>query len=77
MGTFFRDGTGVTKNFKKGAEWLKKSAIKGDVDAQRALAELLETGAKGVPKNIAEAKKWMTKAAKQGDKEAKKALRRM
>lgn len=49
--------------------WLRKSATKGNVNAQQKLAKCYEDG-RGLPQNREEAMKWYLKAADNGDSNA-------
>ena len=56
---------GFEKNNKKAAEWMKKSADQGNVDAQVVMGAMYDRGL-GVPGNRDTATKWYEKAAAQG-----------
>ena len=55
----YRDGKGVTQDYKEAAKWFRKAAEKGDAFGQRELGLCYETG-KGVGKDQKEAEKWLT-----------------
>jgi TPR repeat protein len=57
---------------KKALKWLKKSANKGYVEAQKMLGILYYKGYEeiGIKENKKEAFKWFQKAANQGDEDA-------
>jgi len=65
LGNLYREGNGVSKDFKKAVEWYRKSAGQGYDVAQNALGFRYFSGT-GVPKDIPEALKWFLKAAEQG-----------
>ena len=65
LGRAYREGQGVTADAGTAAEWFRKAAAQSNVEAQYALAVLLEQGS-GVPKDEAEALRLYELAAKSG-----------
>ncbi len=63
-------GNGVPTDFVKSAEWLRKAAKQGHVDAQATIGKLLLQGPSGVPKDYEEATNWLRRAADAGDTQA-------
>jgi hypothetical protein len=59
-------GEGVDKDFNKAAEWSRKAAEQGDVNAQNNLGTIFAEGVTG-PVNWTEALVWYRKAAAQGN----------
>ena len=60
---------GATKDYIKAAEWYRKAADQGDVDAQYKLGLFYENGY-GVAQNKEEAVKWYRKSAENGNASA-------
>jgi uncharacterized protein len=57
---------GFRVNKSEAALWYRRAAEQGEVEAQRALAEMYFSG-DGVPRDYVEAKRWFAKAANMGD----------
>jgi TPR repeat protein len=76
MGTMFRLGTGVEKNFLLGLEWLAKAGEQGHLGAQARLGNIYFWGdpLNNLPQDLAAAKKWLLLAAEQGDRESQSTL---
>lgn len=72
---FYIGSSGAAENEKLSAEWFRKSAELGNVEAMTDLAEQLEYG-RGGEKNVTEALKWYVKAAELGDLVAQRRLAR-
>ncbi len=58
------------KDYPEIVRWLRKSALKGYLEAQFALGKIYQFGKPGVLPDLQEAEKWYEKAAEQGDKQA-------
>jgi len=69
MGLAYHNGTGVTKDFVKAAEWFRRSAEQGNQYSQSNLGNLYAQGF-GVEKDEAKALEWWEKAAAQGHGQA-------
>lgn len=65
--------TALNKDYKRAADWYRKSAFQGYAEAQRRLGMLYEEGT-GVAKDPFEAVKWYRMAAEQGDAKAQNCL---
>lgn len=65
----YAKGNGVTRNYKKAAEWYGRAAGQGLAPAQYHLAALHERG-RGVKKDTALARVWYERAANQGNVKA-------
>jgi len=72
----YETGTGVTKDLAQAAQWYRKVADFGIVDAQYKLGQFYQTGI-GVNKDLVPAAQWYDKAAKQGMDEARYELGKM
>lgn len=72
----YASGEGADKDPAKALEWFKKSANKGNADAQYNVAIAYENGA-GTEKDIDAAIRWFRLAAEQGDRGAKKKLKEL
>lgn len=70
---FFR-GDGVARDTYKSLVWMRKSAERGNVDAQLALGRFYLSGLEEMGADPAEAESWLTAAAGQGNAEAKQLL---
>ena len=66
----------MSQNSQQAAEWLRKAARKGHVEAMRRLGLLCLEG-RGLPQDDREASKWLYSAAEEGDQEAARLLERM
>jgi TPR repeat protein len=69
LGTMYRCGDGVPRDYKKAVTWYRKAAEQGNASAQSSLGEMYYFGYEvfeGVPQDYNEAVKWYTKAAEQG-----------
>ncbi len=69
LGRIYEDGTGVTRDYVKAAEWYRKSAEQSNPASQLRLGELYSAG-KGVKRDLLEAYMWMTVAGSLGHPEA-------
>jgi TPR repeat protein len=65
LGKMYYDGEGVTKNYQKAVEWLRKAAGQGLDKAQNSLGYMYANGY-GVTKDYQKAVEWYRKAAEQG-----------
>ncbi len=63
-------GRGVARDMGQAADWFKRAADLGYVDAQYNLGVLYERG-DGVPQSLTDAYKWYAVAAAAGDNESK------
>jgi TPR repeat protein len=68
-GLFYYNGSGVSRDMKQAALWLKKAAEQGHSGASYLLATMYE-GSKGVRKDNREAVKWYRNAAVTGNADA-------
>jgi TPR repeat protein len=66
-------GEGEPRNDTEAAQWFRKAAEQGHVDAQSSLALMYSAGL-GVPHDVIEAAKWYREAAERGDAEAQAAI---
>lgn len=69
LGIAYAKGDGVAKNDGQAAEWYKKAAAKGDVNAELDLGVAYANGT-GVPKDLARAITWWNKAAEKDEPNA-------
>ena len=76
LGIMYEKGIDVPQDKLKAAEWYRKAAEKGLVQAQFRLGSLYYHG-QGVPKDLKQAAEWYTKAAEQGYPPAQAALGNM
>ncbi|HNL81153.1 MAG TPA: tetratricopeptide repeat protein, partial [Agitococcus sp.] len=60
-------GEGVAKNSTKAAEWFRKAAEQGEIDAQYSLGEMYRDGADDFMQDNTKAVEWFIKAAEQGN----------
>jgi uncharacterized protein len=67
-------GKGLKKDFEKAAEWFRKAAEQGDVEAQCNLGVMFAEGI-GVARDYEKSMEWLVKAADQGDETAQGNLR--
>lgn len=58
------------KDYPTIVRWLRKSAMKGNLEAQYALGKIYQFGKPGILQDLPEAEFWYEKAAAQGDKQA-------
>lgn len=65
LGTKYRDGLGVQRDYKAAVKWFTLAAKQGDVNGQGSLAAMYFKGS-GVPQDRKIAVKWYTLAAEQG-----------
>ena len=65
LGIMYFKGVGVSKDYKKAAEWIRKAAEQGNLAVQTNLGTMYHNG-HGVLKNNKVAVKWFRKAAEQG-----------
>ena len=61
LGVSYRDGNGVTKDYKQAMDWFVKAAAAGDSDAMLNIGFLYADG-QGVTTDYAKAKEWYQKA---------------
>ena len=66
LGVLYRDGKGVTQNYKEAVSWFFLSASQGDADAQASLGYLHENG-QGVTQDFTQAVRWYHLSASQGN----------
>ncbi len=71
IGVAYVYGLGTLKDYKKGMNWLKKAAEKGNAAAQSDLGGIYATGSAGVLKDMNKAKHWIEKGHANGDPKAK------
>lgn len=76
LGTMYRRGQGVRRDFAEAARWYRKAGEQGHVQAQYWLGVMLHRG-QGVKKDFAEALGWHRKAAEQDHTGAQHWLARM
>ena len=76
LGYLYQEGWGVVQSDKRAFEWYKKSAAKGDMNAQNNLGTCYEDGT-GVPQNYQEARRLYKLASAQGLDVATKYLMRV
>lgn len=69
LAQMYEEGKGVDQDYKKAAEYYKKSAEKGNNEAQYFIGEMLYQG-RNIKRDFKEALKWFRKAAEQGNAEA-------
>jgi TPR repeat protein len=69
LGMIYRNGQGVTQDYKQAIYWYKKAAEQGDADAQYILGVMYYEG-QGVSQDYKQASSWYRKAAEQGDEKA-------
>jgi hypothetical protein len=62
-----RNTTEAGEAYKLAAEWYRRAAEEGLVEAQLRLAALYRDGGKGFPRDMAQAATWYRKAAEEGD----------
>src|ERR1022692_3757568 len=65
LGLMYANGIGVSPNSSEAAQWLRKAAAQGHLQAQYNLGVIYATGA-GMPKDIFEGIRWYREAATQG-----------
>ena len=66
LGSCYRDGIGVDKDYAEAVKWYRKAAEQNDTTAQNCLAGCYSTG-NGVNQDFAKAVMWWRKAAERGD----------
>lgn len=66
IGNMYGRGTDLPKDEKKAAEWIMKSARRGDTSAQIAMADRFLNGI-GVAQDFVQGKRWCEEASKKGD----------
>jgi TPR repeat protein len=71
---YFR-GDGIRQNTYQSIKWMRDSAERGYLDAQKALGRLYLTGLGEMGADPGEAEKWLSITASRGDKEAAKLLK--
>jgi hypothetical protein len=68
VGQAYAAGKGAPQDGAQAAEWLRKAADKGSIEAFKALGSLYRDGAgKHFPRDLAQAVSWYRKAAEAGD----------
>ena len=72
----YKNGAGVTTNYKKAARWYLQAAEQGLKEAQFELAAMFCSGT-GVPRDYELCRNWLEKSAKQGHAAAARVLGRM
>jgi TPR repeat protein len=65
----YNEGRGVSQDFTKAAQWYRRAAEQGEIDAQSILGAMYYQG-QGVPQDYAEAAQWYRRAAEQGEIDA-------
>jgi TPR repeat protein len=70
---YFR-GDGKRKDSYQALVWMRKSAERGNLQAQKALGAFYLFGLEEMGSDPQEAEKWLSLAVSQGDKESKKLL---
>lgn len=70
LGSIYKDGKGVPKNYAEALRWFHKSAAQGNAHAQFGIGIMYNDG-RGVETNFEEAVKWYTMAAAQDHTNAK------
>lgn len=73
---YFR-GDGVQQDSYRALQWMRNSAEKGDIAAQKAVGKLYMTGLEEMGADFREAEKWLTIAASRGDEEAEELLQKV
>jgi Sel1 repeat len=73
----YLEGKGIAKDTVQGLAWLQKSADRGFVGAEYALAYMYQNGAAKLPKDQHKAADWYRKAAKQQNKASQDELTKM
>ena len=76
LGVLYAQGRGCEQSYERAAEWAKRAASAGDMDAQAALAVFHEHGI-GVPKDYLEARRLFTLSSAQGHPKATDHLARL
>jgi len=72
-GQGYAAGSGVDQDDTIAADWYRKAAVLGNLEAQLRLADCYRDG-RGVPRDMAQAAEWYRKAAEQGDLAAQATL---
>jgi TPR repeat protein len=72
----YDEGAGVAHDLATAAEWYRKAAEQGFVDAQTNLGILYMSG-QGVGRDHASARRWLQQAEAQGDTEATELLQQL
>lgn len=57
-GVALKKGYGIERNLVEAETWLRRAAIRGDIEAAVVLADMLASGSEEVPPNYIEAVKW-------------------
>ena len=65
LGTMYREGQHVARDYKEAINWLRRAADQGNATAQNNLGGMYSRG-EGVPQSYTEAVKWYRLAAEQG-----------
>ncbi|MET3130307.1 TPR repeat protein [Oxalobacteraceae bacterium GrIS 1.11] len=73
-GRMHASGDGAPRDIALAAEWFRKAAVRGNVEAQFQLGALYETGCDALPQDIRQTALWHEKAAHQGHAEAQCSL---
>jgi len=69
LGTMYREGRGVTRDYAQAVVWFRKAAEQGHAGAQNSLGSMYRDG-DGVARDDAQALAWIRKAVDQGDARA-------
>ena len=69
LGTAYREGYGVTRDYQKALYWYQKAANQGASQAQAGLGDMFLRG-QGVPQDDTKARYWLQRAADQGHAQA-------
>src|SRR5262249_1663392 len=71
LGTLYRNGTGVSRNYPEALKWYRKASDQGFAAAQYNIGSMYAEG-DGVPQDYTKAMLWYRKAAAQGWADAEK-----
>lgn len=70
VGLCYFNGKGIAEDKDRGAQWFRKAAERGDVDAQNHLGWCYLREGRGVKSSRARAEEWLVKAGEQGHTDA-------
>ncbi len=73
LGEMYKNGQGVSQDYKKAVAWYRKAAEQGDANAQNNLGVMYKNGY-GVPQDYKEAIAWYRRAAEQANASAQNDL---
>ena len=76
LGVLYREGKGVSQNFREALRWFHLAAEQGYAGGQYNLGMMYENG-RGVPKNYVQAHMWVALAAAQRHLNARRARNRL